>query len=824
MAIALFLLSLVGASLACGFLRLNRAAWTGVTGAVLLAGWLLLPIGLVAGTVIAALFVAVAFLVNQDDVRQRLISGPALAFYRKIAPRLSETEQIAMQAGTVGWEAELFAGRPDFRKLLALDGAELSAAEREFLDGPCDEVCRMTDDWRVTHEDADLPPEVWEFLKKHKFFGMIIPREFGGLGFSAAAHSAVLQKLSSRSATLSSTVAVPNSLGPAELLLHYGTDDQKHYYLPRLARGEEIPCFGLTGPNAGSDATSIPDVGVVCKGEWDGEEVLGLSLTLDKRYITLAPVATVVGLAFQVRDPDGLIGDEVERGITLALVPSDTAGLEIGRRHLPLNIPFMNGPIKGEDVFIPLSFIIGGEDKVGQGWRMLVEVLSVGRGISLPSTVTGASKAGAFATGAYARMRRQFNLAIGRFEGVEEALARIAGYTYVNHALSAMSAAAVDRGEKPAVSSAIAKYHCTELGREVARDVMDIHAGKAVIMGPRNYAGRGWQSAPIAVTVEGANIMTRSLMIFGQGAIRCHPFVLKELDAALDDDHERALVNFDNALFGHVGVALSNASRALLLGLSGGRLAKVPGHVKTRRLYRRLARYSAALGLASDAAMLSLGGKLKFKETLSARLGDVLSQLLIVSAVLKKFDEQGEPEADLPLVVWACFDAFHKTQKALDGFLLNLPNRPLAWILRGLIFPLGRRENPPGDRLGHRVATMLLAPSASRDRLVEHMYRTPHEENLIGRMNETLRRVIATEPLERQIRKAFNAGTIRGATPEAILASAVEAELVTPDEADLIRVTREEVAEIIAVDDFTTEELAAGAAQTASPDAGARAA
>lgn len=820
MALVLLVLLLVLVSLICGFLRVDRATWTAATGATLLLGWLALPVGWLAGLTLAVAFAAGAFIVNQDDARRRLISGPALDFYRGIAPRLSATERTAMEAGTVGWEAELFAGRPDFRRLLAQPAATLSASERDFLDGPCETACRMTDDWQVTHEDADLSPETWEFLKEHKFFGMIIPRQYGGLGFSAAAHSAVLQKLASRSATLASTVAVPNSLGPAELLLHYGTDDQKNFYLPRLARGEELPCFGLTGPTAGSDATSIPDVGVVTHGTWEGEEVLGMRLTLDKRYITLAPVATVIGLAFQLRDPDHLIGDDVERGITLALIPRDTPGLEIGRRHFPLNTPFQNGPIAGKDIFVPLSFIIGGQANVGRGWRMLVEVLSVGRGISLPSNVTGASKAGAFATGAYARMRRQFNLAIGRFEGIEEALARIAGFTYVNHALSSMCAATVDQGEKPAVSSAIAKYHCTELAREIARDVMDIHAGKAVVLGPRNYAGRGWESAPIAVTVEGANIMTRSLMIFGQGAIRCHPYVLQELSAALDEDRERGLKNFDRALFGHIGVALSNASRALLLGLTGGRLASVPGHVKTRRLYRRLARYSAALGLASDAAMLSLGGKLKFKETLSARLGDVLSQLYIVSAVLKKFDEQGEPESDLPFVTWACFDAFHKVQVALDGFLLNLPMRPLAWKLRALIFPLGRRENPPGDRLGHRVAGLLLAPNAARDRLVEYIYRTPDAENLVGRMDETLKKVIATEPLERQLSKAVTAGTVTGDTAEARLVAAVHAEVLSAQEAELIRETRAEVAEIIAVDDFTTEELAAGrAADGATPEA-----
>src|SRR3569623_508282 len=542
---------------------------------------------------------------------------------------------------------------PDWQQLLKQPKPELSTEEQAFLDGPVEQLCAMIDDWQITHELADLPPEVWEFIKKNRFFGMIIPKQYGGLQFSALAHSAVLQKLNSMSATVASTVAVPNSLGPAELLLHYGTEEQKNHYLPRLAVGEVIPCFALTGPYAGSDATSIPDYGTVCKQVVDGVETLGVKLTFDKRYITLAPIATVIGLAFRLYDPEHLLGETEDLGITLALLPRSTPGLQIGRRPFPLNNPFQHGPIPGKDVFAPMSTLIGGPHMAGHGWRMLVECPSVGRAISLPSNATGAMRASAAATGAYARMRKQFGLAIARFEGVEEALARIGGLTYATAALSRATAAAVDRGEKPAETSAIAKYHATEWARQIASDTMDIHGGKAVQHGPKNNAGRGWESVPIAITVEGANIMTRSLMIFGQGAIRCHPYVLKEMQAARIDDYRARLNTFDAALFGHIGFGISNAVRSFVLGITGASIGQGAGDAYTRRYYRKLDRYSAALALCADVFMGVLGGKLKFKEKLSARLGDVLSYLYIASSMLKRYEDTGRPEADRPLLAWA---------------------------------------------------------------------------------------------------------------------------------------------------------------------------
>jgi acyl-CoA dehydrogenase len=806
MAVLLTLLAALVASGACAYHRSSLRTWAVATMATTLVVGLLVhaPVTMVVLLVIEAL-IAVPLLMT--DFRRRQISAPLLTMFAKVTPKLSDTEQTALEAGTVGFEGELFSGKPDWSKLLSQPKPELSAEEQAFLDGPVEQLCAMLDDWQITHELADLPPEVWAFLKKHRFFGMIIPKQYGGLQFSALAHSAVLQKLSTMSATVSSTVAVPNSLGPAELLLHYGSDEQKNHYLPRLAVGEEIPCFALTGPYAGSDATSIPDYGIVCKQMVDGVETLGMRLTFDKRYITLAPIATVVGLAFRLLDPDRLLGDKPDLGITLALLPRSTPGLEIGRRHLPLNVPFQNGPVRGKDVFAPLSTLIGGPHMAGHGWRMLVECLSVGRAISLPSNATGAVRAAVASTGAYARMRKQFGLAIARFEGVEEALARIGGLAYATAALSRATAAAVDRGEKPAVPSAIAKYHATEWGRTVAGDSMDVHGGKAVQLGPKNYAGSGWQAVPIAITVEGANIMTRSLMIFGQGAIRCHPYVLKEMQALAIPDYRERLATFDRALFGHIGFGLSNAVRSFTLGLTGATIGASAGDAYTRRYYRKLDRYSAALALCADVFMGVLGGKLKFKEKLSARLGDVFSYLYIASAMLKRYEDSGRPEADRPLLAWAFHECVWRMQMALDGAIRNFPVRPVGWLLRVLVFPFGRREVPPSDRLGRRVAALITTPGEARDRLLEWVYLTPTPNNTIGRMNALLPEVIAAEPVERKFAKAQKGGQFASHDYAGQLDEAVRAGVIGTAEAALLKRVREGVFEFISVDDFDPSEL-----------------
>ncbi len=806
MSIALPFLALLIVGGIAAYHRLSLAVFTALSGTALVA------VGLAGGNVTTTLVCAVLLGMLTlplliTTIRRPYITAPLLKFYSKILPPLSGTEKIALEAGTVGFEGELFSGRPNWKILLDQPKPVLTTEEQAFLDGPVEEVCKMTSDWETSHVRADLAPEVWDYLKKNKFFGMIIPKQYGGLGFSAYAHSRVIMKLASHSATLSSTAGVPNSLGPGELLLHYGTEEQKNYYLPRLADGREVPCFGLTGPTAGSDATSIPDYGIVCTGQWNGAEVVGVRLNFEKRYITLAPVATLIGLAFRLYDPNGLLGETKDRGITLALVPRGTPGMEIGRRHLPLNCMFQNGPIHGKDVFLPLSQLIGGEDQIGQGWRMLVECLSVGRAITLPSTSSGASKLGAVVTGAYTRIRKQFGLSIGRFEGVEEALARIAGNTYAMSALSQATAAAVDRGEKPAVTSAIAKYHCTEMAREVARDTMDIHGGKGIILGPKNYLGRGWQAAPIGITVEGANIMTRSLMIFGQGAIRCHPWVLKEMQAAQNPDPAASLRDFDTNLFGHIGFAISNAVRSWFFGITAARVGSAPGDAYTKRYYRKLNRYSANLALLADTSMLLLGGKLKFKEKLSGRMGDVLSQLYLTSAMLKRYEDDGRPATEQPLLAWAFHDAVHKIELAMSGMLRNFPIRPAAWLLWMLVFPFGRRAQPPSDRLGHRAAALLMSPSDARDRLAEGVFLTPCENNPAGRINAALSTVILAEPVERKFLKALKSSDIEALTFPEQLDEGVREGWITAEEKIQLQQLRELTWDAITVDDFDPADL-----------------
>jgi acyl-CoA dehydrogenase len=808
--LSLMLLTLLIVALLCAFYGMSLPAWTAASGAVLVAfaatGSVTWPTMALAFLV----FLLVALPFNYRPWRKQFFSAPFLQQYLRMLPTLSATEEVALQAGTVGWEGELFAGNPDWKKLQDMPFLELSVEEQAFVDGPVEELCDMLNQWEITHRDADLSPATWEFLKRHRFFGMIIPKTYGGLGFSALAHRAVLQKISSVSAVAGSHVAVPNSLGPAELLLHYGTEEQKSYYLPRLARGEEIPCFGLTGPAAGSDATSIPDYGIVCKSEHKGETVTGVRLNFDKRYITLAPVATLVGLAFRLYDPDGLLGGASDLGISIALVPRNTKGLEIGMRHLPLNVPFQNGPIRGKDVFVPLDALLGGVKMAGQGWRMLIEQLAVGRAITLPSSSTGGTKMAALATGAYARIRRQFNLPIGRFEGVEAGLARIAANTYATSALSRMTASAVDLGERPAVSSAIAKYHATEKGREVITDAMDIHGGKGIILGPKNYLGRGWQGMPVWITVEGANILTRSMMIFGQGAIRCHPYVLQEMAAARLPDAAERIDRFDRLMFAHIGFSIRNAVRSLALGLSFGKFAAVPRDRRTAKYYQKLSRYSASLAFVSDIAMLTLGSKLKHKEHLSARLGDVLSQLYICSAMLKRYEAIGRPAADQAILAWAFHDAIYKIQVALRLVVDNFPNPLIRSLLRLVVFPLGRRERAPGDRLTHKVAQLLLAPSDTRERLTHGVYKSARSGHPVGLMEQALPKVIAAEPLERKLLKALKAGEVEGITWAEQVRHAVAGNVLTAAEAAILAETRELVEEIIAVDEFEAEELRLG--------------
>lgn len=806
----LYLLTLVGVSLTCAFIGTRLLTWTVAVAAVFLVFAFNSQVSLVVLILSGLALVALLAPLNLRSIRKRYLSAPFLNRYKAMLPDLSETEAAAIDAGTVGWEGELFSGKPDWKALLARPYLSLTSEEQAFVDGPVEDLCGMLRQWEITHELADLPPDVWEFLCEKRFFGMIIPKQYGGLGFSAMAHRAVLQKVSSVSAVAGTTVAVPNSLGPAELILHYGTDEQKKHYLPRLASGKEIPCFALTGPTAGSDATSIPDYGIICKGIYNGREVTGMRLNFDKRYITLAPVATVVGLAVKLYDPDKILGEKHDLGISLALVPRETKGLEIGTRHFALNVPFQNGPVRGKDVFLPLEALIGGQAMIGRGWRMLVEALSVGRAITLPSSSTGGVKMGSLATGAYARIRKQFNLPIGRFEGVEEALARIAGKTYAISALSRMTASAVDLGEKPAVPSAIAKYHSTEMARQVISDVMDVHGGKGIILGPRNYLGRAWQGAPIWITVEGANIMTRSLMIFGQGAIRCHPYVLKTMKAARLESETESLDQFDQLLFGHIGYSIRNAVRSFFLAFSRGHFAAVPRTRETAGYYRKLSRYSAALAFSSDVAMAALGGKLKQKERISARLGDVLSHLYICSAMLSRYEAQGRPLADKPLLAWAFHDSIYKIQTALGGVADNFPNPYLRVLLKLAVFPLGRFEREPGDRLSHRVAQLLLSPSETRDRLTRGIYSSAAHGHPVGLMEQALPEIIAAEPLERRILKAQRTGELSAIGWEEQITQAVEKSIISEADAQVLNNARRKTLEIIAVDEFESEVLRLG--------------
>jgi len=740
---------------------------------------------------LAALAIAVtAVILAVPALRRPLLSDRILATYRRMLPAMSKTEADAINAGTVWWDAELFSRRPDCSRMLAFPKPTLTAEERAFVDNETAQLCAMVSEWDTTHHNYDMSPAAWQFIKDRGFLGMIIPKEYGGKGFSGLAHSEVVQKLSTHSSAAAVSVMVPNSLGPAELLLHYGTDEQKRHYLPRLAKGLEIPCFGLTNPHAGSDAAAIPDVGVVCRGTWQGKEVLGMRVTWEKRYITLAPVATLLGLAFNLKDPDHLLGDIEDIGITCALVPTNTPGVRTGRRHLTLNAGFMNGPTWGTDVFMPLDWIIGGRAMAGQGWRMLMECLAAGRSISLPSGNCGVAKLAVRGTGAYARVRSQFKTAIGRFEGIEEALARMGGNLYMMDATRRMTVVGVDAGEKPSVLSAIAKYHVTERARKVVNDAMDIQGGKGVCLGPNNFMGRAYQQVPISITVEGANILTRSLIIFGQGAIRCHPFVLKEMEAARDAEPARASRAFDAAFWGHVRFIASNAIRTFAMGITGSHWVGVPAGVapEARRYYQQLTRFSAAFAFLADVSMLVLGAALKRREKLSARLGDILSLMYLASCTLKRYEDDGRPAAAAPLMHWSIWDAMFQAQNAFEGVLANYPNRFVGALLRRVIFPLGRPYVVPSDRLGQDVARLLITPGPVRDALTDGCYVPPAPTNVMGVLEATLVMALEVEPLEAKIRAATRDGRLADDDGPARYASALAAGIV--DRAELERIER----------------------------------
>lgn len=805
MSIGLFLL---------GFFSLIGLVWyhrlPGHLGWLFALGWIAfaeylcgsLPLFTMLFAIPAAFFVV-------PTLRRQFLSRRLFDIYKKVLPAMSQTERDAIDAGTVWWDAQLFSGDPDWKKLHQFPQPKLSPEEQDFLQGPAEELCKMANDWNITHERADLSPEVWTFLKEKGFFSLIIKKEYGGLAFSAYAQSLILQKLSGVSNVLSSTVGVPNSLGPGELLQEYGTQEQKNYYLPRLARGEEIPCFALTSPEAGSDAGAIPDIGIVCRGTWQGEDVLGMKLTWNKRYITLAPVATLLGLAFRLYDPQGLLGKEKNIGITCALVPTDTDGVHIGRRHFPLNQPFQNGPTSGTEVFLPLDAIIGGQAMAGQGWRMLTECLSVGRGITLPSNSAGIMKSLCLATGAYSRIRRQFKIPIGYMEGIQEPLARIGGSTYMMDAATRLTVTGLDMGEKPSIISAIVKYHLTDRMQKCVIDAMDIHGGKGICLGPNNYVGRLYQGAPIAVTVEGANILTRCMIIYGQGAMRCHPFVFKEIESVNESSPERALEQFDTAVFGHIAFALSNLTRSVWFALTGGYLISAPKRGTLARYYQICTRFSTYLALLSDVCMGLFGGTLKRKERVTARLGDVLSYLYLSSAVLKRFHDEGECVQDLPLVEWALQDNLYKAQQAIYELLENLAPKALMVVMRRLFFPLGPVVRKPSDKLDAQVSELLVQQTDTRKRLGAGQYWQAVENNPMGMLEQAFQDILRAEPIYERIKENLDK-PVGFMQLDELAQIALAQGIISEEEAQILSDAEISRLRTINVDDFDSQTLSAG--------------
>ena len=724
-------------------------------------------------------------------LRQKTITKPIFKWAQKAMPSLSETERDALNAGDTWWDAEIFTGNPDWSKLQATPKPKLTEEEQAFIDGPVNELCGLIDDWKIVWETGDMEQKVWDFLRENRLFGMIIPKQYGGLEFSAFAHSEIVKKITTRSTVAAVTTMVPNSLGPGELLMQFGTEKQKDYWLPRLADGREIPCFGLTSEEAGSDAGAMVDKGVICEGEYNGEKVLGIRLNWHKRYITLGPVATVLGLAFKCYDPDKLIGDEEDLGISVALVPTDLPGIDIGRRHLPAFQMFQNGPNWGTDVFIPFENILGGKEQLGKGWAMLMSALAAGRGISLPALSAAGTTLTARTSGAYARIRQQFGVPISKFEGIQDPLAALAARAYKLDGARHLTCSALDQGHKPSVISAIMKYHMTTAMRDSVTDAMDIHGGKAVIDGPLNYLGNLYRAVPVAITVEGANIMTRSLMIFGQGAIRCHPYLLNEILALEHEDKDKALADFDKYFWKHVAHSTKTVFRSI--GRSWFGTGTSPDEPELKKYYKAMSRYSAALAIASDLSLLILGGKLKFKEMLSARLGDVLSELYMLSAVLKRWEDEGRQTEDLPLVKYNMQTGFVKIETALDEVYQNFPNKLVSGFLRAITLPFGKSQTAPSDELKRTCADLITAKTATRDRLSQGMYLCEHHTSEgIHRLEIAFDLTIEAASAEEKLRDADISDPEKG----------LKASVITKQECDLIQRARHATEKVIEVDDF----------------------
>jgi len=790
---ALWAIGSVALLLALGFTGAPLILWA-IAGAAILIGfgaplWLL------------ATYAAVMLLFLITPIRRALVSSIVMKILGPIMPTISETEKTAIESGSVWAEAELFSGKPDFKKLMAESYPTLTKEEEAFLNGPVDELCSVIDDWEVW-EGRELPQAAWDVIKRERFLGMIIPKEYGGLGFSALAHSEVIMKLATRSIPACITVMVPNSLGPAELLMHYGTDEQKRRLLPRLAAGDEIPAFALTEPGAGSDAGSITSNGTLFKGE-DGK--LYIRLNWNKRYITLAAIATILGVAFKLRDPDNLLGKGEDLGITCALVPTNTAGVVIGRRHDPLGTPFYNCPTQGNDVVVSVDAVVGGVEGCGKGWRMLTESLAAGRGISLPAQSTGGAKLGTRVISAYAAVRKQFGLPIGKFEGIEEPLSRIAGFNYLLEAMRRYTLGAIDKGIKPAVVTAMAKYNSTEIGRKIINDAMDVAGGAGISRGPRNLLAHFYIATPIGITVEGANILTRTLIIFGQGALRAHPYALAEVDAIAARD----LKAFDKAFWGHIGHIVRNMSRAIVLSLTRGALAPSPVGGSTARYYRKLAWASATFAIMADIAMGALGGSLKLKEKLTGRFADVLSWMFIGTAVLRRFEAEGRRKEDLPFVHFTMNHALYEIQKAFDGIFGNLPVPGLTWFFAGPLrmwSNLNALAGEANDKHTHKIATMILEDSEQRLRHTDGIYVPNNDVEQLGLLEEAFRVVKAAEVVDRKVRAAVKAKTLAKAKGRALYDAALEKGVITSDEHAVLLRSETLRTNAIQVDDFSQDE------------------
>lgn len=796
-------LVLIGLIWTFAFLETPIIVWTISFGLVLLTFSLLGYLTLATLIIFWLGFIIAAGFANLHVLRQKYIVKPAFAKLQRKMPSISRTEREALEAGNTWWEKELFSGSPRWKDLFSLPKPVLTQEEEQFLNNQVEKLCSLINDWQVIFEKHDLTLEVWDYLKKEKFFGMAIPKEYGGLGFSALAHSTVVIKIATRSLSAAVNTMVPNSLGPGELLLHYGTDEQKKYYLPRLAAGEEIPCFALTAPDAGSDAGAIPDTGIVCKQLLNDQEVLGIKLTWDKRYITLAPVATVLGLAFHLYDPEHLLGEKEDLGITLCLLPTSHPGVEIGNRHFPVYQAFMNGPTRGKDVFIPMDWIIGGPAMAGQGWRMLMECLSIGRSISLPALSTACGKMTYRYTGAYARIRKQFNTAISNFEGIEEALSDIAGKMYLLEATRIMTANAVDLKVKPSIASAITKYHLTEMSRDVVARAMDIHAGHMIQMGPRNFLANAHIAIPISITVEGANILTRNLIIFGQGAIRCHPYLLKEISLLSAEKPDYA--QLDRTLLGHVGFFMSNFMRSFAYGLTGGFfIFSRMKPCRIRKYHKQINRMSTMLALFADASLITLGGSLKRRERISARLGDILSYLYMASAVLKYFNDHGRNQADIDYVAWTLQYCLYKISIASREFADNFPNRLLGKFLYFIAFPFGSSYHSPSDKLSHALIANMVTSSELRDRLTQYCYTSNEPDEITFRLDKALDSINEIDPLAKKLHKAIQQGTIPAyLSYEEKLIKAKNTGVLSPEEAKQLSEFERLKNEIIKVNEFS---------------------